>query len=376
MKNIFLFIIVISLASCANKPQADQYSSVDSLQSDIVRLTSTQYKASNIILGRIRRMPVAGSITANGKLDVPPQNVTMISPPFGGFVNTLYVQQGMPVKKGDVLAVLQNQEYIQLQQDYLDNVSKLEFLEEEYIRQQALARENVNAQKSLQQAKAQYGSMKAVVEGLEAKLAMIHISAASIQRGKIKPTILLRAPGNGFVTSINVNTGQFVSPTDVLLRIVSLEHIHVELQVYDKDIPKIAIGQKVIFRLANDTTSYEAKVYLIGKEISADRTVTIHCDMNRAYTSLLPGMFVTARIETTPENKRVVPTSAIANYEGKDYIFVSSGSNEFKAIPVSTGPSFNDFTVVYFFTGLEEEKVEVVNRGAFELMGLLKNKNE
>lgn len=376
MKNIIVFIFAVSfLAACTSKPPSEQYTSVDSLQDNVVKLTSVQYKASNIVLGRIEKRPVAGSITVNGKLDVPPQNVTMVSPPLGGFVHAIYILPGMAVKKGDVLAVLQNQEYIQLQQDYLDNINKLEFLEKEYVRQVELARENVNAQKSLQQSKAQYGSMRAIVDGLEAKLAMIHISTASLKNGKISSTIALRAPVNGFVTAVNVNTGQFVTATDVLFKIVNLEHIHIELQVYEKDIRKISTGQKVTFYLANDTTCYDASVYLVGKEISADRTVQVHCDMNREYKSLLPGMFVTARIETASEIERVVPTAAIANYEGKDYVFVSAGNNEFKAVSVRTGNTSGGSTAIYFLPQPEED-VMIVTRGAFELMGLLKNKQE
>lgn len=376
MKNIVLFIFaVLLLTACTSKPPSEQYTSADSLQGNVVKLTSVQYKAANIALGKMERKPVTGSITVNGKLDVPPQNVTVVSPPWGGFVNAIYILPGMSVKKGDVLAVLQNQEYIQLQQDYLDNVSKLEFLEKEYERQVELARENVNAQKALQQARAQYGSMKAIVNGLEAKLAMIHISTAALQNGKISSTIVLRAPVNGFVTTVNVNTGQFAMATDVLFKIVSLEHIHAELQVYEKDLRKISTGQKVTFHLANDTTCYVASVYLVGKEIGTDRTVQVHCDLNREHQSLLPGMFVTARIETASDTERVVPTDAVANYEGENYIFVLSGSNEFRAVPVRTGNSSGSLIPIYL-SEPEDEDIVIVTRGAFELMGLLKNKQE
>lgn len=377
MRNIVIFIFaIVLLATCKSEPPAVQNTSVDSLQDNVVKLTAIQYKTSDIKLGKIEKRPIAGSITVNGRLDVPPQNITMISSPFGGFVNRLYVLQGMPVKKGDVLAVLQNQEYIQLQQEYLDNISKLEFLEKEYVRQVELGRENVNAQKSLQQSKAQYGSMKAIVDGLEAKLAMIHISTASLRNGKISSTITLRAPMNGFVTAVNVNSGQFVTATDVLFKIVNLEHIHVELQVYEKDIRKISSAQKVVFYLPNDTTRYNASVYLVGKEISADRTVQVHCDLDREYKTLLPGMFVTARVETASEVENVVPTDAIANYEGRDYIFVASGHNAFKAVPVRTGISSDNFIPVYLLEKPEVGESMIVTHGAFELMGLLKNKQE
>ncbi|NOS56947.1 MAG: efflux RND transporter periplasmic adaptor subunit [Cyclobacteriaceae bacterium] len=375
MRNILLFSIgAILLMACGSKKQ-EQAVVVDSLSANMITLTSSQYKASNITLGKVERKPVAKQITVNGKLDVPPQNLVIISAPMGGFVKSTQLLQGMKVKKGDVLTVLENQEYIQLQQDYLDSSSKLEFLQMEYNRQQELAKENVNAQKALQQSKSQYESMKAMVSGLEAKLAMINLSPASIKNGRIKSTVNLTAPIDGFITTVNVNIGQFVTPTEVMFKIVNLEHMHAELQVYEKDINKIAVGQKVTFQLANDTAIYNASVYLVGKEISPERTVRIHCHLDKVDKSLLPGMFVTANIETVSAEADVVPTTSISNFEGKDYIFVSSSDNQFKAIRVNTGIAVGEFTEVQLLEKLVAG-APIVTLGAFELMGLLKNKQE
>ena len=374
MKNIILFSIGTLLFACGSKTQ-DQVAVADSLQANIITLTSLQYKASNLTLGKLERRPVPQRITVNGKLDVPPQNLVIISAPLGGFVKSTNLLSGMKVKKGDVLAVLENQEYIQLQQDYLDNCTKLEYVEADYIRQQELARENVNALKSLQLAKSQYESLRAMVSGLEAKLAMINVSPSAVKEGKIKSTINLYAPITGFITMVNVNIGQFVNATDVLFKIVNLEHLHAELQVYERDINKIAVGQRVTFRLANDSSSHRASVYLVGKEISPERTVLVHCHLNTKDKSLLPGMFVTAVIETASKDTDVVPTTAISSFEGKDYIFVSSGDNQFKAIRVITGNSIDNLTEVQ----LQERMASgatIVTTGAFELMGLLKNKQE
>jgi len=374
MKNIILFSLSTLLFACGSNPQ-EQVAMVDSLQANVITLTSLQYKSSNITLGKLERRPVAQRITVNGKLDVPPQNLVIISAPLGGFVKSTKLLSGMKVKKGDVLAVLENQEYIQLQQDYLDNRTKLEYAEADYTRQQELARENVNALKSLQLAKSQYESLRAMVSGLEAKLAMINLSPTSVKDGKIKSTINLYAPITGFITMVNVNIGQFVNATDVLFKIVNLEHMHAELQVYERDINKIAVGQRVTFRLANDSSSYQAFVSLVGKEISPERTVQVHCELNTRDRSLLPGMFVTAVIETASKETDVVPTTAVSSFEGKDYIFVSSGDNQFKAIRVVTENSVGNLTEVR----LQEKVVSgttIVTTGAFELMGLLKNKQE
>lgn len=374
MKNIVLFSIsALLVMACGKKQETTPVS--DSLSANAITLTAAQYKASGIALGKIERKPVSKRITVNGRLDVPPQNLVIISAPMGGFVKSTDLLQGMKVMKGDVLAVLENQDYIQLQQDYLDNMSKLEFLQVEYNRQQELAKENVNAQKALQQSKSQYESMKAMVSGLEAKLEMINVSTSSFKNGKIKSTIPLRAPITGFITAVNVSIGQFVTPTEVMFKIINLEHMHAELQVYEKDINKIVIGQKVTFQLANDTTTHKASVHLVGKEISPERTVRIHCHLDKEDKSLLPGMFVTATIETASEEADVVPTTAISNFEGKDYIFVSSGENQFKAIRVNAGIAVGEFTEVQVSEKLAA-KTPIVTQGAFPLMGLLKNKQE
>lgn len=375
MKNILLFSIGALLVMACGSKKEEPTAVTDSLSANAITLTASQYKASNITLGKIERKPVAKWITVNGKLDVPPQNLVTISAPMGGFVKSTDLVQGMKVTKGDVLAVLENQDYIQLQQDYLENTSKLEFLQLEYNRQQELAKENVNAQKTLQQSKSQYESTKAMVSGLEAKLEMINIVPSYFKNGKIKSTIQLRAPINGFITEVNVNIGQFVTQTEALFKIVNLEHMHAELQVYEKDINKIAVGQKVTFLLANDTTNYKASVYLVGKEICPERTVRIHCHLDKEDKSLLPGMFITAAIETASEEADVVPTTSISNFEGKDYIFVSSGDNQFRAIRVNAGVAVGEFTEVQL---LEEivAGMPVVTHGSFQLMGLLKNKQE
>jgi cobalt-zinc-cadmium efflux system membrane fusion protein len=375
MKNlIYSIIAVFILAGCNNTSQV-QNDTPDTTQTSVVQVTAAQYKASGIRVGKLERKSVAGHITVNGQLDVPPQNTVTVSAPLGGFIKSTSMLEGMHVKKGDVLAILENQEYIQLQQEYLDNRSKLTFLEEEYTRQQELARENVNARKTLQQSRSQYESVKAVVAGLKAKLAMIGISSSSLGNGEINSAVSLPAPIDGFITAVNVNVGQFVSPTDVLFKIVNLDHMHLALRVYEKDINQISTGQAIQFRLANDPTPYRASVYLIGKEINADRTVNVHCHIEKETGSMLPGMFVTAIIETASAISTVVPATAVVNYEGKQYIFIVSNHDQFKAIEVRTGATSDELTQVDFKTEIDTITT-VVYQGATELMGLLKNTQE
>ena len=374
-RHLKMFVVVAGLLvaqSCGQK-QEEKAEAAAVTSANLITLTDSQFKAADISTGKIERKPMGTTLQVNGILDAPPQNLITISAPMGGFVKSTRLLQGMKLKKGELLATLENQEYIQLQQDYLDNVSRLEFAEAEYNRQQELSKENVNALKALQQAKANYQSTKAQVKGLEAKLAMINISLSKLAEGNIQPTISIYSPIQGYVTVVNVNIGQYVNATDVMFKIVNIEHLHAELQVYEKDINKITVGQKVSIQLANENVIRSASVYLIGKEISPERTVRIHCHLDKEDEHLLPGMYVTASIETTMVEADVAPAGSIINFEGEDFFFAATSTkNQFEMIKVKTGNTNAEYTEVQLPQGFDKSKPIVIN-GAFALLGILKN---
>ena len=375
MKHILIPFIIFLMISCTT----DKRPSEDTSEADTAHtltVTPATFKAAHVKLGKITEQPLGTNLKLNGMLDVPPQNLISIAAPLGGYIQSTDLLQGMKVKKGQLLARIESTEFIQLQQDYLENKSKLEFLEAEYTRQQELAKENVNAQKSLQQAKSQFQTTQATVKGLKARLSMIHINVSQLENGEIKQALNIISPIDGYVTVVSVNVGQYVTPTTAMFEIVNIEHIHAELQVYEKDIRKISVGQKVTFQLNHETGQRTASVYLIGKEISNDRTVRIHCHLDKEDESLLPGMFVTASIETSTREATVLPVKALVSFEGKDYVFASmNNANEFELVPVEIGNSNAEFTEIKMPPGFEFSRNIVVD-GAFELLGMLKNNQE
>lgn len=371
-KIILTTITAIILTSCGQNQSKNSPEIISDVVSNSITLSPDQLRAANIKLGHVERKMVGTTLQVNGMLDVPPQNLITISAPMGGFVKATKLLQGMKVKKGEVLATLESQDYIQLQQDYLDHKSKLEYLDSEYKRQIELARENINAQKTLQQSKAQYQSAQAIVKGLEAKLGMINISPSSLTQGKIHSTINLLAPLNGYVTIMNVNIGQYVNAADVMFKIVNLEHLHAELQVFERDIHSIRIGQRVTFKLANESNIRTATVHLIGKEISSERTVRVHCHLDKEDENLLPGMYITANVESESREADVLPVNAIVNFEGSDYVFVQEENNRFVMTNVKTGNSAGEIIEVQF-PDTFNKTMAIVTNGSFNLLGMLKN---
>lgn len=376
--NAILLLLFSSalVTSCGSKSEGAKQDAPHEEQTNVVELTPEQVKVINLKRGKIEMKDLSGAIKVNGMLDVPPQNLVSISAPMGGFVKSTELLQGMKVNKGQAIVVMQHPDYIQMQQDYLDTKSQLEYLEMEYKRQQELSKDNVNSQKTLQQAKSLYESALAKNAGLKAKLMLVGINSEKLTSQAIQSAITITSPINGYVTSVNVNIGMYVNPTDVMFKIVDTEHLHAELTVFEKDVPKIKIGQKVRFTLANETNERTATVYLIGREISTDRTVRIHCHLDKEDLDLLPGMYLKAYVEAGTQKVSAVPDQAIVNFEGKAYVFVSEKqANHFKMLEVTKGISELNYTEIELKDGLSNESVIVIN-GSYDILAKMKNSEE
>ncbi|MDX2172804.1 MAG: efflux RND transporter periplasmic adaptor subunit [Bacteroidota bacterium] len=371
----FVFTVVL-ISSCGSKSEEATKEEHHEEEASIVELTPEQVKIINLKLGKIEMKDLSGAIKVNGMLDVPPQNLVSISAPMGGFVKSTELLQGVKVTKGQAIVVMQHPDYIQMQQDFLETKSQLEYLELEYNRQKELSKDNVNSQKTLQQAKSQYESMLAKNAGLKSKLMLLGINGEKLTSQTMQNSITINSPISGYVTHVNVNIGMYVNPTDVMFKIVDTEHLHAELTVFEKDVPKIKLGQKVRFTLANETDERTATVYLIGREISTDRTVRIHCHLDKEDLDLLPGMYLKAYVEAGTQRLSALPNEAIVNFEGKDYVFVAEKeANHFKMLEVTKGISELGYTEIVTKEGLNNESLIVIN-GAYDILAKIKNSEE
>ncbi len=384
MKNLKYNIILIAAAvlfgvACGNKNQPEvAETTTDSTAEESVHLTSTQFNNSGIVLGKSVNQNINQKIKANGKLDVPPQNLVSISAPYGGFLKSTTLLQGMHVHKGEVIAQMEHPDYIQLQQDYLENKSTLTYLKNELDRQQELAKEEVNSRKTLQKAKTDFEVMQARVNGLRAKLELIQIDVTKLEKGNIQKTVALTSPINGYVTKVNVNIGAFVTANTVLFEIVDTEHLHAEISVFEKDIHHIKIGQKVSFTLANETQERFAKVHLIGREISDDRTVRVHCHLDKEDKDLLPGMYLSAYIDVKANTSNTLPNNAIVDFEGKSYVFLLdkkvNNNYTFTRVKIEKTGEENGFTA---FTSTQDlSNKEIVTEGAYKLLSAMQSGEE
>ena len=288
-----------------------------------VTFTNDQYVLSGIAVGAIEKRNLSNIIKLNGVIDVEPSKTAMVSAPLGGYIRSAGLLPGQIVRKGQVLATLENTEFTQIQQDYLESTGRMEFLEKEFVRQQKLRSENVNSEKMFEQVTSERKIMMARLAGLEQRIALAGIPKSMVDNGRIARTANVYAPIGGFIRVSNVSIGKYVSPTDVLFEIVDTRDLHLALNAFEADLGKIRVGQTVRFSTSSESSfNRTATIFLIGQATGDDRIVPIHGHLTgrASRDALLPGMYAKAWVEAGTEEQLAVPSDAIVQLEGKEYV--------------------------------------------------------
>ncbi len=372
MKHLIMVLAaVLLLFSCKNDDTAK--SEIAEVKQTSVVLTDAQYKNAGIHVGQPERKFISSTIQVNGKTDVPPQNLVSVSAPLGGYLKSTTLMPGMYIRKGEILAVLEDQQFIQLQQDYLTAKAKFAFNETEYKRQKELNESKASSDKVFEQAKADYQTEYVLVKSLEEKLKLIGLNPQKITADNITRSINLLSPIDGFVSMVNANAGKYINPGDVIFELVNPADILLELTVYEKDVEKLSVGQKLVTSTnANPDKKYACSIFLISRNLSANNSVQVVCKFDKPVKELLPGMFMNAQIDLTGNEVTALPEEAVVRYGNKQYVFVETGNRRYEMKEVKTGSTENGYTAIVSAESLEQ----VVTKGAYTLLMALKNVND
>jgi membrane fusion protein, heavy metal efflux system len=372
-KIAILFICGISIMNwnCSKKTEEAENEVIETQ----VGLTAAQLKNAEIEFGKISTREISSIIKLNGKIDVPPQNMVSVSAPMGGYLKSTKLLPGMHVRRGEVLATLEDPQYIQLQQDYLLAKSKLHFAELEFNRQLELNKSQASSDKITQQAQAEVANQRIMQNALGEKLKIININPNRLSAENISKTMFIVSSISGFVSKVNVNIGKYVNPSDVLFELVDPSDIHLNLKVYEKDIEKLAIGQKLIaYNNANPELKFNCEIILISHDLDAEGIAEVHCHFEGQHKTLAPGMYMNAEIELKTNRTKAINEEAIVNFEGKNYVFAQSKNNTFDMVAVNTGNKENGFIEILNSQVLSDKNIAI--KGAYTLLMKLKNKSE
>jgi cobalt-zinc-cadmium efflux system membrane fusion protein len=374
---LLMALIGLLLSSCQGKKgdAAEEAAADNAANENTVVLTKEQLNQAKLTLGRITPRNMSAVIRVKGKIDVPPQKMLSVSVPLGGYLQSTRLLPGMRVEKGDVIAVVTGEQYIQLQQDYLMAKEKQQMLELDYKRQRELVQSQSASQKSFQQVAAEYAAQQVLVQSLYQKLKLAGFAPESVNKDNISSGISVRSAISGYVAAVHVNIGKYLNPSDVLFEIISTDDIHLALTVFEKDIPLLRVAQEV-FAFTNEQPQirHRCRILLIGREIAENRSIEVHCHFDQEAVRLLPGTYMNAEVMVKNQQANVLPEEAILQYSNRKYVFVQTDSLHYSMREVQTGITENGYTVVSG-AGIAPAD-QVVIKGSYTLLMMLKNKQE
>lgn len=388
MKNILkistLLLFSIVLVSCKNTTSqqtegADNHATEHQEEGEShneeetptkVSLQLKQLEVMNIELGNLKQVNLGTTLKVNGQLELPPQKMASVSALIGGRVVSVAVIEGDYVKKGQIIAQLSNPDFVTMQRDYLSAKSNISYLKNDYLRKKELLKDGITSLRSFQLAEAAYFEGLSDFNANKSSLELMGINVSKLEKGEIISTIPVIAPIKGYIQNVKINIGKFVLPEQKMFEIVDNEHLHLGLKVFEKDIDKAKVGQKITFSLTTKPEKiYEAEIFALGKAFDLNtRSVKVHAKILGTYPDLLTGMYVEARIATSNKVVNALPESAFINENGLDYIFIQREKDkddiELEKIQINKGVSDLGFSEVVFIDEFSQNAMVVI-KGAY-----------
>lgn len=380
----------VLLTSCADKKTEEAVHEEEKSENEVA-LTEIQFKTVGIQTGFLENRNLNLVIKANGYTTVPPQNMANISTLIGGTVKDILVLEGTFVNKGKVLATIQNLEVVEMQEDYNSAIANIEYLHLEYNRQKTLSDENVNPRKILQEVKAKLAVEKARAKAAKNKLQALNMSTNG---SSLVPIV---SPISGYVGKISIAKGAFAETGITLFEVVDNSQMHLDLNVYEKDLGSISVGQTIDFILTNQgNKSIKGKIFGINKSFSNEsKTVAVHAKINPADSKdLISGMYVSANINIKNTTVPALPKDAVVKNGDKYFVYIqeeNEGKNaakkaasqdkeehneiHFKAIEIIPGTTDLGYTEVKFVEEIPAD-AKIVIKGAFYLLSAMKGGGE
>lgn len=377
MKYISIILLAAMLSACGNKNQNNSETAASTVESNIASLNDQQIKNIGLETGKLKMKSISSILKLSGQIDVPPQNMISVSIPLGGFLKSTTLLPGMHIQKGQVLAILEDQSYITLQQNYLITKAKLKLAKQDFNRQKVLNKSQASSDKTFQQANTDYETLKIELRSLAEELKLININPNQLKEENISSRIQILSPISGYVSKVNANIGKYINTNEILFELVNPDDLHLALTVFEKDINQLKIGQQLTAYSNNEPQKkYACKILLIGKDFAEDRSLLVHChfENEKETKGLIPGMFMNAEVETETGNVPSIAENAVVNYQGKDYVFVAKDAHHFEMMEVQTGNTEKGFTAIKNAAALQNK--EVVTHGAYDILMSLKNKEE
>lgn len=372
MKQIILYTFIgFFLAACSEKAAPEQSNTPEKavLNEQIVHLTDEQLNHLDIQTAELQLHPLATTLQLNGKTTILPENESVVSSLIDGQLTGNKAIEGMYVRKGQVLAWLENTQFIDWQEQLLIARAKYTMAKAEWERQTELNQTKSASDKVVQQAKYAMQEQAIMIQTLSNKLQMIGIRPSSVTANKLTKRIAVTAPISGYVRQISTVNGTYVSPSDVLMTISDASSLLLKLKVYQDDMPYLSVGQSVKAKANTGNQEIKGSIKYINTALNEEGFGEIICSIHDKST--IPGMYLTALIELNGKEVYAIPSAAIVDFEGKRFVYVKKSKNEFKAVEITSSVEENKMTEITNFKDLLNKPIVIQDSYAL----LMKEKN-
>ena len=344
---IFLFLFSISMVACRQAAELPTSAS-ESQQKTTQQLTKKAImKNDKIQIGAIQKKAVSNSIQCTGQIEVPPTAIYAVHSKVEGQISLSDYLPGDYVKKGTVLAKIENPDFITQQRLLLETKAGMEVAKKDYERKKALKTGEAVPEKEYDNSKYQYELLNIRYEGLKKEMTLVGFDvAALVERQTFQPFIKIKASQSGYIHEILAYNGQRVSPETHIMTITETNHLHLELQILSKDIATLKIGQEVRFTLPNLEKQYKAVISKINPMLQPDHSsLEVHCDIvEENNAALVPGFFVNASIYTTEQLLEGLPIEGLVK-EGDDYYAFKINEGKVEKLHLHEVNVIEDFVV-------------------------------
>lgn len=370
-----VLMVLLSAVQCQQKQETTATKKANPKDENTVTFTDAQLRNAPIETTELSMQHISTVLKLNGKIDVPPQNLVSVSTPLGGYLKSTRLLPGMKVAKGQVIAVIENPQFVQLQQDYLMAKSKYHFAQLDYNRQNKLNQSQASSDKVMQQAQSIMSDQQILMNSIAQQLKLVNINPAKISAGNIQRSVPVYSTINGFVSKVNVNIGKYVTPSDVLFELINPSDIHLNLKVYEKDLEMLKTGQRIVaYTNVDPSKKYAGKILLTSKDVDGSGIADVHCHFEKYDPALIPGMYMNAEVETENSFANATPEESVVDFEGKSYVFTETKKQTWMMVPVTLGISENGFVEIVNFSDFKGKKI--VTKNAYTLLMKLKNTSE
>jgi len=244
------------------------------------------------------------------------EGVVKVRSKFSGSVQSIKVQIGDYVKKGDLLAVVKTPDASDLYYQKAALSAQLSQAEKLYDLKKQLYDIGAIPKSELMEAQTNYEVLKAQLKSVEERLKLLGAGMGSVE---------VRAPKSGVVYAINVHTGDYIDSSTDMIEIVDPYKILIVGNIQEKDAFKIKKGDEVEFSVGIfPERTFRGKVVYVSDVVDPE-TRTIKVFIKPSSSSFFKvNMFFNIRIYVGKGEYAVVPKSALVYENGKFFVLAVS----------------------------------------------------